>query len=211
MTFALIPAAGHSSRMGRPKLSLPLGGFSVLACVVDALRRAHVTPILVVVGPHVPELAPLAEAAGAQVCRLPAETPDMRATVEAGLDWMQRHWQPRPEDHWLLVPADHPTLQTAVVRQLQQARQANGDRSIVIPTYQGKRGHPTLIDWRHVAGMRALPADTGLNVYLRQHEAETLLLPVATEAILWDLDTPEDYARLQQMWKAGIAGPSSPD
>lgn len=202
MTIALIPAGGHSKRMGRPKLSLPLGDASVLACVVAALRRAEVISILVVVGPHVPELASLAEAAGAQVCLLPVETPDMRATVMAGLDWIERHWRPRSEDPWLLVPADHPTLDSTVVRQLQQARQAHADHSIVIPTFQGKRGHPTLIDWKHVAGMQALPADTGLNVYLRRHEAETLLLPVAVESILWDLDTPHDYERLQRVWKS---------
>jgi molybdenum cofactor cytidylyltransferase len=201
MTFALLPAGGKSTRMGRPKLSLPLAGRSVLEWVIDALQRAEVASILVVVGPHVPELAKQAESGGAQVLLLPAETADMRATVTAGLDWVEANWQPRPEDQWLLVPADHPTLEPAVVRQLQQARQTHAGGSIVIPTYQGQRGHPTLIDWKHVAGIRALPPGKGLNFYFRQHQEETLQLPLATESILWDLDTPEDYERLQYHWK----------
>src|SRR5207237_3552168 len=54
--LALIPAAGKSTRMGRPKLALPLGGRTVLEHVVAALRDAGVEHVLVVVGPHVPEL-----------------------------------------------------------------------------------------------------------------------------------------------------------
>src|SRR5207248_109959 len=76
MTFALIPAGGKSTRMGRPKLALPLGGRTVLDAVVTALARAGVEHILVVATPQVPELVPLAKAAGADVYALPAETPD---------------------------------------------------------------------------------------------------------------------------------------
>src|SRR5437879_4363300 len=57
---AVIPAAGQSTRMGRPKLALPLGGRSVLERVVDALRGAGVD-VLVVLGPHVADLAAAAQ------------------------------------------------------------------------------------------------------------------------------------------------------
>ena len=198
MTFALIPAAGNSSRMGRPKLALPLGDRTVLACVIAALRQADVEPILVVVGPHVPELVPLAEAAGAAVLSLAKETPDMRTTVEHGLSWLEAHFHPRHEDTWLLVPADHPTLNPGVVGQLLRAHAANRHGSLVIPTFQGQRGHPALIGWEHVAGIRKLPAGQGLNAYLRQHTDVTLEVAVDSADILWDLDTPEDYERLRR-------------
>ncbi len=198
MTFAVIPAAGKSVRMGRPKLALPFGDGTVLGRVVSSLRAAGVEHVLVVVGPHVPQLAPLAERAGAHVLRLAAETPDMRATVEAGLGWLEERFRPRPDDCWLLVPADHPTLDPLLPRMLLEKRAGAPGRSIIVPTHGGRRGHPTLIDWKHVAGMRALPAGQGLNVYLREHEAETLQVPVASADVLCDLDTPEDYERLRR-------------
>src|SRR5438270_11455328 len=108
MTFAVVPAAGRSTRMGRPKLSLPLAGSTVIQMVVAALRSGGADPVLVVVAPHTPELAELAEAAGAVVCRLPEATADMRATVMHGLDWLEERFHPRPDDDWLLAPADHP-------------------------------------------------------------------------------------------------------
>ncbi|HEY8505618.1 MAG TPA: NTP transferase domain-containing protein, partial [Gemmataceae bacterium] len=184
--------------MGWPKLSLPLGDSTVLERVVAALRDGGVGRVLVVIGPHVPGLAPLAERAGAVPLLLPGPTPDMRATVERGLEWAERHWAPSPRDGWLLVPADHPALSGEVVRRLCEAWGRRGDRSVVVPTFRGKRGHPTLIGWEHVAGIRALPAGVGLNVYLRDKSAETLEVEVDTDAILADLDTPEDYERLNR-------------
>src|SRR5436309_15902360 len=116
MIYAVVPAGGRSTRMGRPKLALPLGDRTVIEHVVAALRAGGADRVLVVVGPHTPELAPLASAAGADVCRLPEATADMRATVEHGLRWLEENCRLRPDDAWLLAPADHPTLDAGVVR-----------------------------------------------------------------------------------------------
>jgi molybdenum cofactor cytidylyltransferase len=195
-TYALIPAAGKSTRMGRPKLALPLRGRTILELVVETIRRAGVEHVLVVVGPHVPELKPLAERARAQVLLLAEETSDMRATIERGLAWLEERFHPRPEDHWLLVPADHPTLHEAVIPRLVAAREESPSRSIVVPTFQGKRGHPVLIDWAHVARLRAFPVGAGVNAYLRERASETVEVPVNTATVLCDLDEPRDYEKL---------------
>ncbi len=75
------------------------------------------------------------------------------------------------------------------------------DHSIIVPTHDGRRGHPTLIDWRHVAGMRALPAGAGLNVYLRSGGPAAGLRRVPVESpgncALRPRHTPEDYERLR--------------
>jgi molybdenum cofactor cytidylyltransferase len=196
MTFGLVPAAGKSRRMGRPKLALPLGGRSVLEHVLAALARAGVGPTVAVVGPHVARLAALAEAAGAHALLLGEETADMRATVEHGLRWLEGRYGPGPEDDWLLVPADHPALDAEVIVQLRRARAARPEASVVVPTWGGKRGHPTLVAWKHVAGIRARPPGEGLNAYFRRCAGEVLEVAAASAAVLADLDTPEDYERV---------------
>jgi len=200
MKFAILPAAGKSIRMGRPKLALPLGERTILEHVLAALHQAEVEHLVVVLGPHVRELGPLAHNAGAHVCQLAEETPDMRATVEQGLRWIEEHLQPRPDDAWLLVPADHPALAPSVIRELEQARQSSPARSIFVPTFHDRRGHPLTLTWQHVGGIRAHTAGEGLNTYVRKHAADVLEVPVASEAVLWDLDTPEDYERLRLRW-----------
>src|SRR5262249_55984589 len=153
--------------------------------------------------PHVSGLLPLAEAAGAQVLLLSEQTDDMRATVERGLAWLEEQFHPGRDDAWLLVPADHPTLDPAVVRQLLAARAAYPEASMLVPVTAGRRGHPVLLEWRHVAGIRTLPAGLGLNAYMRQHGADTLEMPVHSPQVLCDLDTPEDYERLRKSWPLG--------
>jgi CTP:molybdopterin cytidylyltransferase MocA len=198
MTMALIPAGGLSSRMGRPKLALPVGDQTVLGRVIAGLRDAGIADILAVIGPHVPGLIPLAEKAGAQVLLLPAPTLHMRATIEAGLRWLEDRYHPAPDDFWLLVPGDSPTMDPVVVRELLKARAGHAASSIFVPTFLGKRGHPLLLAWRHVGGIRSWPADQGVNSYLRQQFEQTLEVPVTSREILRDLDTPADYEKLRE-------------
>jgi molybdenum cofactor cytidylyltransferase len=183
--------------MGRCKLALPLGNRRVIEHVVLALREGGVERVLVAIGPHGSELELLAFAAGADVAVLPSATADMRATVEHGLHWFDEHHQLGSKDAWLLAPADHPMIEPQIVRDLCNSFAREPEKSIVVPTYNDKRGHPVLIGWSHVAGIRALPPGEGIEAYLRRHVAETRELPVTNEGILCDLDTPGDYERLR--------------
>lgn len=192
MMFAIVPAAGQSRRMGRPKLTLPLGDRTVIEHVVAALRAGGVEQVIVVVGPQVPEVGTLAQAAGAEVVHLERATPDMRTTVERGLDWLESNHRPAPDEPWLLAPADCPTLPPAVVRRLLAVEAPD---SIVVPVHGGRRGHPTRFAWRHAAGIRGLPAGEGINALVRDR-ARVIEVPVDEPGILADLDTPEDYDRL---------------
>jgi molybdenum cofactor cytidylyltransferase len=194
MIAGLIPAAGHSRRMGQPKLALPVAGKTVLEHVIAALLQAGVNPVLAVLGPHVADLAEKARGAGASVLLLPWPTADMRATIERGLDWLEEKLEPGEGDWWLLVPGDHPTLEVGVIRELLAA--APEEATIVVPTWQGRRGHPTLIGWGHVEGIRAHPAGQGINAYLRGQGAATREVPASSPSVVEDLDTPEDYERL---------------
>lgn len=196
MTFAVLPANGTSTRMGRPKLTLPLGPCTVIERVVTTLRAGGVETVLVVAGVHVPELAPLAAKAGAIVLSLPKSTNDMRATVEQGLDYLGERFHPGADDSWLLCPADHPVFSPDTVRQLLAAATTLA-QSILTPVYAGRRGHPTLFHWRHVGAIRSLPPGEGINTYLRLHTDELRDVEVSDPGVLTNLTTPEDYARLR--------------
>lgn len=196
MIYGVIPACGHSTRMGRPKLSLPIGDRTVIEHVVGAMRDGGVDVILVVIGLHVPELEPLAARAGARVLTLPEPTADMRATIAAGLNWLEVHFHPAAGDWWLLSPGDHPTLAPAAVRTLLAAAKAAIGRSIFVPIFGGRRGHPLLASWRHAEGVRALSPGEGVNSYLRRSPDAVREVVVPDSGGLHDLDTPADYVRL---------------
>jgi molybdenum cofactor cytidylyltransferase len=196
MIYGLIPAAGKSKRMGRPKLLLPFRGRTVLEHTITVFTTAGIEHVLMVVGPDDLEQAALAARSGAHVFCLEKSTPDMRSTVEFGLGWIEAEFNPSAGDFWLLAPADHPTLDEKSVEQLIQAAARSASFSIFIPTFNGARGHPVLINWKHVSGIRGFTKGVGINAWLREQSRVTLLVPVDSAEVLVDLDTPEDYERL---------------
>jgi molybdenum cofactor cytidylyltransferase len=149
----------------------------------------------VVATARVPSLKDVAINAGAAVADLVNDTPEMRTTIDVGLQWIENHWSPNPADSWLLIPADHPVLETRVIQGLMAAEQVNPRQSIFVPTYNRKRGHPTLVRWQHVSAIRGFPAGRGLNEFFRANAGQVVEVPVESPGILCDLDTPEDYAR----------------
>jgi molybdenum cofactor cytidylyltransferase len=195
-TFGLIPAAGKSRRMGRPKLALRVGARTVLEHALDAVRAAGVEEVLVVLGPHGEALRQPAERAGAHVLLLAEETADMRATCLRGLDWLEARFRPRPDDGWLLLPADHPTVRPDVVRALLDMVPKHPAGSIFVPAHAGRRGHPVWLRWSHVAAILGLVEGEGLNAYVRRRVDETVELAWPSDDVLRDLDTPEDYEQL---------------
>lgn len=195
--FAVVPAAGLSRRMGEPKLTLPLGSQTVIERVVTALRDGGFQPV-VVVAPGQNRLASLVEKASALRLELPHPTTHMRQTVQFALDYLLRCFSCPPESPWLLVPADHPCLDGDLIRELAATFSNHPEYSIAVPVYKGRRGHPTLIRWHHHDLISRFDPELGLNVYLRQHPAETLEISVNNPDVLIDLDTPADYHQLKQ-------------
>lgn len=195
--FAVLPAAGLSRRMGQPKLLLPLGGSTVIERLIQVLTEPQIAARVVVVRAGDQPLQAL-------LAKLPATTvvpsvdpPDMRASVEIGLAEIERRYQPQPDDAWLMIPADHPLLQPATLQQLLTVWTQQRPR-LLLPTHQGRGGHPLLGRWDTLAQLRALPADVGLNQLLRVCENDVLRWSVDDPGVRADLDSPADYQQMQQ-------------
>lgn len=197
--FAILPAAGEGKRMGRPKLLLPLGETTVIDQVVRTLRRTDVQQVIVVVRPDDEPLKQAALRAGAKVVQPATPPADMRESVQLALDYLTAEKEPDAYDGWLLIPADHPLLKADVVERMLERWREQDDR-ILVPTSRGRRGHPTLFRWALAEEVPAIPSDQGLNRLVRNHADEVRELPVETDSILLDLDTPRDYKRLLAVW-----------
>jgi molybdenum cofactor cytidylyltransferase len=192
--FAVVPAAGHSRRMGRDKLLLTIQGRTVIGRLLEALRAAGVAETVVVIRPNDEPLAQAVAAAGASLVRPEQEPPDMRASVELGLAAVRERFTPTAQDAWLLVPADHPILDADQLRAILKAW-VNSEASILVPTHAGRRGHPTVFRWSLAAAVARLPKDCGVNALVRDSD-DVLEFPCESDAVLLDLDTPDDVERL---------------
>jgi len=195
--FAIVPAAGYSRRMGRPKLLLPFGDGTVISRVLSVLQRGGVAHAVVVVRPDDDDLRTEVLACGAVAVSPGHPPPAMRHSVEFGLGYVAETYMPNAADGWLLSPADHPLLDERLLADL-LARWHAGDCRILVPVHQGRRGHPVLFRWELAGQVATLPPDCGINELLRRNAADVRELAVADPAIFLDLDTPADYARLRQ-------------
>lgn len=193
MIAALIPAAGLSRRMGRPKLLLPVGGVPLIARVVVALRDGGAGRVVVVVAPAgtpgAEEVAGLAESGGAEVVVAPGLTPDMRASVELGLGRLAAGPLPVAV---LLAPADSPGIGPELVGQVVR-RASESPGRIIVPRHGGRSGHPVLIPWTLAALIPRLPDGVGVNHLIARHADAVEFLEADDPGLLADLDTPDDY------------------
>lgn len=197
--FAVIPAAGASTRMGVPKLLLPMEGGTMIEKTLAAWTASKVDRIVVVVRPDDRELAMVCRSHGADVFVPPVAPPEMRDSVQYGLRHIEVSLSPSAEDAWLLAPADMPNLSPRVANALISAHSSNHP-AILVPTLGGKRGHPILFPWTLTGEVFSLSAAEGLNVLRQRHESREIPCDAnepAGAAAFSDVDTPQDYQRLQ--------------
>jgi len=186
---AVVLAAGASQRFGQPKQLLPWGGKTMVEHVVDVLLASPVDEVIVVLGCQ-------AEAVGAALGERPVQTVvndgwdrGLSSSVRAGLGAVSPHTMAA-----LFVLADQPGLTPDLVgRLIERHRRTLGP--IVAPFYKSRRGNPVLFDRALFPELAALEGDVGGRVLIEEHPQWVERVEVETEAVLLDVDTPEEYAR----------------
>ena len=197
MIIAIVPAAGLSSRMGRPKPLLDIGGEPLLARVVKALLAGGAGGVIVVAPPNdraeSAEIARCADEAGAVVAIPSHQKGDMRGTIEIGLARAEMLGTPSAI---LLSPCDTPDIGPELVRCVIEVGCSNAG-SIVVPRSRSGRGHPAYLPWELARSIRDLRPGLGVNSLL-DHPRYSIV-EVDWHEPLGDIDTPEDY----RLWLDG--------
>ena len=70
-------------------------------------------------------------------------------------------------------------------------------RIICVPVRNGRRGNPVLWGRTFFSELQGLEGDTGARVLIDKHADQVTEVPVPSDAIFADFDTPEAFARLE--------------
>jgi molybdenum cofactor cytidylyltransferase len=97
--------------------------------------------------------------------------------------------------------ADHPFITRTVVDAIILAHERSR-KAIVIPTYGGGRGHPTLFARSLFRELLEAPLDQGARVVVRAHADDIMELPTEEPGVLADVDTPEQYEQWLAHWRS---------
>ena len=192
VTAAIVLAAGLSRRMGRPKLLLHLRGKPVIRHTVERVIAAGLEPVLVVVGP---EHEALRQALARLVVRFvinPTPEAGQASSVGAGIKAV-----PAEATAALIALGDQPGLSLDVIAQLQHAIESSGKR-IAAPRYADGLGNPVLFAAAVFPELLTLSGDRGARSVVEKDPARLAIVDVAAPMPA-DLDTPEDYARLNAL------------
>jgi molybdenum cofactor cytidylyltransferase len=196
MPVALLPAAGASRRMGRPKLLLPFGEGTIVGALVASLRAAGVETIALVTAPGDTALQEWARAAGVLAAVNPEPERGMLSTIRAGIAALGGAAALAMAGETLLVsPADLPSVRPETIAEVVRRREA-ASAPLALPVWQGRHGHPLAIAPELIAEIGTLDPAVGLKQLRDRHAAATLWIEVDDPGAVEDVDTPEDYLEL---------------
>jgi molybdenum cofactor cytidylyltransferase len=187
MINAIVLAAGESQRMGKPKPLLRFQDKTFLEHIVTVLQEVRVDRVTVVLG------------ARAEVILEAIELRDVDVTVNRDYERGQLSsliWGlkgiPMQAEAILLCLVDHPFLTIPVVNRVIDAfKQTNAP--IVIPTYNRKRGHPTLFSHAVFDQLISASMGKGARQVVHSNEDKVHEVPVSDSAILTGVNTPDQY------------------
>jgi molybdenum cofactor cytidylyltransferase len=191
MLAAVILTGGESRRMGSPKALLPYHGRTFLEHLLEVTEHPRVGIRRIVTGANHAEI----------VRRLP---------LPADIVVMNRSWQRGQlssiraaieslraveTEGMMLTLVDHPLITKAVVESLIAAFDRS-PRSIVLPTWQGRRGHPVIFPSRLYSELYHAPDDVGARAVVWAHKNEVIEVPCEEEGVVLDIDDRATFDQL---------------
>jgi molybdenum cofactor cytidylyltransferase len=193
MIAGIVLAAGESSRMGRDKARLGYRNSTFLETILNTLAEAGIERVAVVLGHHAEEIRSALNLGAADVVINHDYRRGQTSSLQVGLEALKS-----PELEAVVVClVDHPAVSAQTLRRLVNSFYESR-AAVVIPTYQGRRGHPVVIGRPLFDDLKSLAPDAGANRVVRQHHVATQFVEVNDPGILLDIDDPESYQQLMQ-------------
>jgi molybdenum cofactor cytidylyltransferase len=199
MISAIVIAAGESKRMGRPKQLLPWQGKALLQHVLDSLLNSEVDEVILILGCEAERILERLDTRRIKVVLNPDYAQGMITSIQHGLAAIGKG-----AEAFFIVLGDQPGISPQIYNLLiREFHRVYPSKRILLPTYRGEKGHPALfsIDFREEGS--AIKGDVGFRQIISDHPQDVLQIELGTDAVVNDVDTPEDYQDLLKRKSAG--------
>jgi xanthine dehydrogenase accessory factor len=191
MISAIILAAGQATRFGQCKQLVRLGDKPLLQHVLDNLARSKIDEVVVVLGARADEIREQIQFGKARTVFNPDYANGMSTSLQAGLRALSSGTKAA-----LIVLGDQPFVTAATIDALVD-EYARKKPSVVIPTYNGFRGNPVLVDASLFPEMMQIRGDIGCRAIFGDHTVTKVA--VNDRGVVQDIDTPEDMGVAQTL------------
>jgi molybdenum cofactor cytidylyltransferase len=189
MLAAVILSGGASRRMGSPKALLSYQGRPFLEHLLDVARHPKIGVRRIVLGAD-------AEPIAKEVDLSPDEIVVNEEWEKGQLSSMQTAIRSLPPetDGIILLLIDHPLISSALVGELVEAFYTSR-KAIVLPVYEGRRGHPVIFSSTLYAELMNAPLETGARSVVWAHASEVQIVHTNEEGCVLNLNDPGTMQR----------------
>lgn len=192
---AIVLAAGLSSRMqGQQKLFLPYQGKTILEHVVSQLQASSVDEIMIVSSPLTHDTIDGLSLPGIRLCCNPDHKHGMTTTIQRGVELASAD-----SDGFMICLGDMPRITTAEYDQLINAfasSYAEDSKAILLPFHQGQKGNPVIFSCSYRNQILTHQEMEGCRGIVQSNQHHLIKVPMNTDYVLVDVDTPGDYEGL---------------
>jgi len=193
MVSAILLAAGKAKRMGKPKLLMPFGDGTVLGQTLDILLSSRVDEVIVVLGAEAEEMRKVVADKVVKVVINLDYRRGMSTSLIAGLKQVDSRAQ-----QVMVALADQPLIGKETYNRLIE-ESLRADKTIIVPSYQGKRGNPVIFSVRYREELLRLGGDVGGRDILKKYPDEILEVAVDSESVNTSINTLADYNSLLKL------------
>lgn len=192
MISSIILAAGMSTRMGTPKQLIKIGPQSLLRMTAENVLASDVDEVIVVTGYHAPETIMEVKDLPVMVVYNYGYVRGQGTSIAAGIRAM------RPDANaFMIFNCDQPLIKAGLINRLIKQFYECGLQALR-PIFRGSPGHPVIMSSSLACGLKGLSGDEGAKEHLARLGDALLELPVDDEAVVFDVDTPDDLRLLRK-------------
>jgi molybdenum cofactor cytidylyltransferase len=189
MLAAIILSGGASRRMGSPKALLSYQGRPFLEHLLDVAHHPKIGVRRIVLGADADPIAKEVDLAPDEIVVNEEWEKGQLSSLQAALRRLPPH-----TDGAMLLLIDHPLISSALVDELIETFYNSG-KPIVLPVYDGRRGHPVIFSAALYEELLNAPPETGARSVVWAHSAEVQIVQTNEEGCVLNLNDPGTMQR----------------
>ncbi len=191
MLAAVILSGGASRRMGSPKALIEYEGRPFLEHLLDVTKHPNIGVRRVVLGPDAAAITDGISLSPEEVVINEDWEKGQLSSIHAALRTLPPH-----VDGILLCPVDHPLISGTLVSSLIETFVAT-KAPVVLPLYEGKRGHPVIFSAAVFEELLQAPTETGARAVVWAHKNEVQEVGTTETGCVLNLNDPDALLKIK--------------
>lgn len=190
---AIVLAAGRSTRMGAVnKMLAEIGGKPLVRIAAEQAVASHANPVIVVTGHERDKVEAALTGLPVRLVHNKDFTEGLGTSLKTGISNV-----PEDADAAIVCLGDMPQVDAALINRLIAAYDPARGALVVVPSIEGRRGNPVVWSRRFFHDLMTIQGDIGARHLIGNYAEAVVEVPVAGEAALIDVDTPESLSAVK--------------